>query len=82
VSGGLPRIDQLMARIAAPSICASVKLCRTERSSRAEAQKTGASPSQLNLNRPPMMFLIMSGSEPPVGVVRLTKSNTLPSFMP
>ena len=39
-------------------------------------------PPQLNLNRPPIMFLRKSGSEPPVGVVRLTKSNTLPSFMP
>ena len=37
---------------------------------------------QVNLNRPPMMFLRKSGSDPPVGVVRLTKSNTLPSFMP
>ena len=41
-----------------------------------------APPSQLNRNSPPMMFLRKSGSEPPVGVVRLTKSNTLPSFIP
>jgi len=42
----------------------------------------GRCPPQLNLNRPPMMFLRKSGSDPPVGVVWLTKSNTLPSFMP
>jgi len=42
----------------------------------------GRCPPQLNLNRPPMMFLRKSGSDPPVGVVWLTKSNTFPSFMP
>ena len=30
---------------------------------------------QVNLNSPPMMFFRKSGSEPPVGVVRLTKSS-------
>jgi hypothetical protein len=35
-----------------------------------------------NLNRPVIMLRKKSGSEPPVGVVRETKSNNLPSFMP
>ncbi len=45
-------------------------------------RRLAAACRQVNLKSPVMMLRRKFGSWPPVGVVRETKSNTLPSFIP